>query len=107
MSGCVRFRIVYAPEVLDHLDVIERKYHPLIKRTVGTQLVQAPGTVTRNRKPLEEPAPFGATWELRFGPRNRFRLFYDIDAEECVVLILAVGTKVRDRLIIGEEDFEP
>lgn len=58
-------------------------------------------------RPLEEPAPFGAAWELRFGPGNRFRLFYTVDTDSCTVLVLAIGTKVRSRLIVGEEEFEP
>ena len=28
---------------------------------------------------MEPPAPFDASWELRCGPKNRFRVFYDVD----------------------------
>ena len=56
---------------------------------------------------MEPPAPFGATWEVRFGPRNRFRAFYEVDAVERVVRILAIGVKERNTLIIGREEFEP
>jgi mRNA-degrading endonuclease RelE of RelBE toxin-antitoxin system len=107
VSSCTEFTIVYAPEVLNHLDAIEGKYHRLIRRVVGMYLSRHADVATKNRKPLEEPAPFGATWELRFGPNNRFRCFYDIDSETCTVSILAVGVKVRSRLTVGEEEFEP
>ena len=50
--------------------------------TIEKQLSDTPATETRNRKPLEEPASFGATWELRFGPKNSFRVFYDVNHRE-------------------------
>ena len=102
-----RFTIVFAPETLAHLDVIERKDHRLIRQTIEKQLSFLPGQVTRNRKPLEQPAPFGATWELRFGPDNRFRVFYEIESNTRVITVLAIGIKERNKLRIGGEEFEP
>lgn len=99
------FTLVFAPEVVEHLDVIERKYHHLIRDVINEQLKHIPGQATRNRKLLEQPAPFGATWELRCGPDNRFRVFYEIDNKERIVRVLAIGVKVRERLIIGGEEF--
>ena len=100
-----RFEFVYATESLDHLDTIERKYHRLIEKTIAQQLRYTPELATRNRKPLEQPGPLGATWELRFGPRNRFRVFYEINIEEQTVEILAIGVKERNRLLIGREEY--
>ena len=102
-----KFELSFAPEVIEHLVFIERKYHPLIQTTLDEQLVYAPDQKTRNRKPVEEPAPFEATWELRFGPGNRFRVFYEVDWGERTVWILAIGVKVRERLFIGGEEFTP
>ena len=99
------FEFVYAAKILDHLDVIERKYHRLIETAIVQQLRYAPEQVTRNRKPLERPGPFGATWELRFGPNNRFRVFYDVNIQERTVEILAIGVKERNRLLIGREEY--
>jgi len=101
-----RFELSFAPEVVEHLVVIERKYHPLIQKTLDEQLVYEPDHHTRNRKPVEQPAPFAATWELRFGPGNRLRVFYDVDRVEHVVWILAIGVKERERLFIGGEEFK-
>jgi hypothetical protein len=42
---------------------------------------------------LRQPAPFEATWELRFGPDNRFRVLYGIDEEDREVQIQAIGVK--------------
>ena len=59
-----KFTLTFAPEILDHLDTIERKYHRLIQQNITEQLSYAPEQRTRNRKPLDQPAPFGATWEF-------------------------------------------
>ncbi len=101
-----KFFLVFAPETFDHLDVIERKYHGLLRRAISEQLSDAPEQATRNRKPLERPADFGATWELRCGPNNRFRVFYDVDASRPTVRILAIGVKEGHRLFIGGEEIE-
>ena len=65
-----------------------------------------PDVETRNRKPLRQPAPFAAQWEIRFGPNNRFRVLYDIDAQHRAVEIIAVGEKDGNRLIVGGEEIE-
>jgi mRNA-degrading endonuclease RelE of RelBE toxin-antitoxin system len=46
----------------------------------------------------------GADWELRLGPNNRFRVLYDIDKENHEVVILAVGIKAGERLMVGGEE---
>lgn len=101
-----KFELSFAPEVVEHLVIIERKYHPLIQKTLDEQLVYEPDHQTRNRKPVEQPAPFAATWELRFGPGNRIRVFYDVDRVEHVVWILAIGIEKRARLFVGGEEFQ-
>jgi hypothetical protein len=106
MPRLSRFTLVFAPEVVDHLAVVERKHHGLIQRVIDEQLSYTPETETRNRKRLEQPAPFGATWELRCGPRNRFRVFYEPDAAQQTVRVLAIGIKEGNRLLIGREEFE-
>jgi hypothetical protein len=50
---------------------------------------------------------FGATWELRFGPGNCFRVFCEVDHAERMVWNLAIAVKKRDRLMIGGQEFEP
>lgn len=106
MPDTDRFELCFAPEVVEHLVIIERKYHSLIQKTLDEQLVREPDHQTRNRKPVEQPAPFAAAWELRFSPGNGIRVFYDISRLEHVVWILAVGIKERDRLLIGREEFK-
>ena len=105
MPPTQRFKLFFAPQVVDDLDVIERKHHSLIRRHIRLHLTTQPEVDTRNRKPLEVPEPFGAQWELRFGPLNRFRVFYEVDAETAMVTILAIGVKDRGVLRVGREEF--
>jgi len=101
-----KFTLDFAPETVDHLDAIERKHHSLIEKTIDEQLSHTPEQETRNRKPLERPTLFGATWELRLGVNNRFRVFYEADRAEKVVRILAIGVKEGNRLLIGGKEIQ-
>jgi mRNA-degrading endonuclease RelE of RelBE toxin-antitoxin system len=104
MNAKSRFELIYAPQVKTHLQAIERKYHSLIHRMIETHLQSEPNVETRNRKPLERPVELGADWEIRFGPDNRFRVFYSVEQENRQVFILAIGVKRGNRLIIGREE---
>jgi mRNA-degrading endonuclease RelE of RelBE toxin-antitoxin system len=104
MSRQQPFALIYDPAVKDHLRAVDAKYHSLIRDTIEEQLLLDPDTETRNRKPLKRPVVFEATWELRFGPQNRFRIFYDVDCERWEVHILALGEKLRNRLTVGGEE---
>ncbi len=101
-----RFTLTFAPEAIEHLDRIEFKYHGLLRRAIKEHLTYTPNEETRNRKPMEAPAPFDASWELRCGPNNRFRVLYDVDSTTLQVWILAIGVKDRNRLLIGKEEYE-
>jgi mRNA-degrading endonuclease RelE of RelBE toxin-antitoxin system len=106
MAKRPKFTLSFAPQAIEHLDLIDSKYHGLLRRTIKEQLTYTPTDETRNRKPLDQPAPLGATWELRCGPDNRFRVFYEVDSKALEVQILAVGVKDRNRLLIGGEEYE-
>ena len=106
MSKNPPFMLIYAPEVVGHLAFIEVKHHSLLQRTISEQLAHEPANETRNRKPLSAlPGPFDATWELRAGPENRFRIFYDVVLDERIVQILAIGLKKGNRLFIGGQEY--
>lgn len=106
MAKKIAFALVYADEVKDHLRAIENKYHPLIQSGIEEQLLFEPTMETRNRKPLKRPISFGADWELRLGPDNRFRVFYQVTPDRGEVRVLAIGFKDRNRLFIGGKEFE-
>lgn len=98
------FELAYSHVVYDHLTAIDAKYDSLIRKKIEEQLTYEPDVETRNRKPVRPPAAFNAEWELRFGPNNRFRVYYQIDRQDRKVLIVAIGTKDRNRLSIGGEE---
>jgi hypothetical protein len=106
MAKRPQFTLTFAPEAIEHLDRIEPKYHGSLRRTITEQLTHTPTEETRNRKQLEQPAPFDASWELCCAPNNRFRVFYDVGPASRAISILALGIKDRNRLLIGEEEYE-
>jgi hypothetical protein len=100
------FKVIYAFQVKAHLKAIAQKYHPLIRNTIKDQLRWEPAVETRNKKPLSRPVEFGADWEIRFGPDNRFRVFYEVNEIDREVYIIAIGMKLKNKLFIGEEEME-
>lgn len=99
-----RFRIVYHARLKSHLRAIDRRHHSLIREAIESQLTFEPDVETRNRKPLRDPLVFGGAWEIRFGPGNQFRVFYDIHRSALEVNILAIGQKRGNRLFIAGEE---
>jgi len=73
---------------------------------IEEQLHFEPAVETQNRKPLSRPPTADARWELRFGAQNRFRVFYRIQEDTREVYILAIGVKMRNRLFVGNEEYE-
>jgi len=100
------YRLVYDTEISRQLRSIERKYHASIRANIEDQLTYEPGVETNNRKPLDRPVMFGARWELRFGPNNRFRVYYRIHKPAREVHILAIGVKEREKVSIGGEEYD-
>lgn len=106
MTSQQPFQLIFAPEVVQHLRAIDRKYHSLIRNTIEEHLSYDPEVETRNRKPLKRPIELGATWELRLGSNNEFRVFYRTELSENKVYILAIGVKEVNKLMIGGEEFQ-
>lgn len=106
MARKTPYSLVFASVVSQHFRAIEAKHHALIREKIGEQLRFEPGVETTNRKPLRQPAPFAAAWEVRFGPDNRFRVLYDFDEETQTAQILAIGEKQRERLFIGGKEVQ-
>src|ERR1051325_1595989 len=94
------YALEYLPRFKEHLKFCARQYHSLIRREMEEQLLFEPTVETRNRKPLRAPL-FEADWELRFGPDNRFRVFYTCDEENRIVYVHAIGVKERNRFFVG------
>ena len=102
-----KFEIEYAEEVFEHLEVIEQKFHRTIEEAIFEQLSYTPITETRNRKPLEPPAPFEATWEIRFGLQNEFRALYEVVAVQPGAVTVATGIDQRWSLEVAGQSIPP
>jgi mRNA-degrading endonuclease RelE of RelBE toxin-antitoxin system len=96
------YRIEITRDAVEHVRLLPKRHHAFVLRTLRTALAHEPARETSNRKLLTLPAPFGAHWELRFGPQSRFRAFYAI--EGATVVVVAIGVKERERLRIGREE---
>jgi mRNA-degrading endonuclease RelE of RelBE toxin-antitoxin system len=68
---------------------------------VEQQLTHEPTVETRNRKKLQPNDTAG--WELRVGD---VRVLYDVDEDGQAVVVLAIGVKDGNRLIIDGEEVE-
>jgi len=101
-----QFELIYPPIIKQHLKAIESKYWSLVRKNLEARLQFEPDRETRNRKPLKRPIIYAAKWELRFGPNNRFRAFCRVDYAHRQVIILAIGEKSGNRILIGGEEIE-
>jgi mRNA-degrading endonuclease RelE of RelBE toxin-antitoxin system len=100
------YAIAYTLQMQDHLRAIDRKHHSSIRSSIEEQLAFEPFTETKNRKPLQRPVDFEATWELRCGPKNSFRVFYSVDTEGHAVTVVAIGVKEGSRLLIADKEIK-
>lgn len=88
------FDIIYAEDVAEDLRRLRPAERIQILDRIDAQLTYQPSIQTRNRKilvglvpPWEHEEP---VWELRIG---HFRVFYDVDEAEAIVVIRAIRLK--------------
>ncbi len=91
------YRVLYAPEAIEHLKHLEATQRSAVIAGVDEQLLHEPTLPTRNRAPMRSNAL--AAYRLRIGD---LRVYYELleDAER-VVLIKAIGLKSRDKVLVG------
>jgi len=67
---------------------------------IDVQLTRQPTTQSRNRKPMDPDKRFYvAPWELRV---RDLRVYYAVsETPQRVVVVMAVGVKVRERVLIA------
>jgi mRNA-degrading endonuclease RelE of RelBE toxin-antitoxin system len=110
------YQIILAKSIRKDLEHIPKKHHSSIREAIETQLTHEPNLETGNRKPLTAPIQ-NATWELRCGEQNRYRILYEVtnaednDSEVIEVLgiveVLAVGEKRLEKLLIQGREVKP
>ena len=105
MNVSSHFEIIVNDEVYSQFRAISPHEQLVILDAIECLLADKPMTQTPKRQPLRIPETVGATWELRCGEHNQYRVFYDVDSAAGIVVILALGIKKQDRLTIDEEEF--
>jgi len=97
----VAYRIEFSPEALDQLTNVTAREQAIVVDQIEVHLAHEPDVETRQQKQLRPNPSF--PWELRI---EDLRVFYDIDSEARCVVVLAIGRKVRNRLLVGGREIE-
>ncbi len=95
------YKIEFTLEAKRHLDALTARDRAILLDAIEEQLAHQPTVATRNRKPLRS-SPL-ADWELRVG---QYRVFYAVREEQVLVLIIAIGVKEHNRLVIEGKEYK-
>jgi len=82
------FRIDFSNRARDNLKALWKRDQQIVVDAIAVQLTHQPDQPTRQRKKLEDNEL--APWELRVGD---FRVFYDVNLKNKLVVVVAVGQK--------------
>lgn len=94
----MQYKITITTEAEAHLRALPVRDQRVVETAVLTRLTQHPATPTRAIKRLR-PNPL-AEYELRAGD---LRVLYNVEAAEVVLLV--VGRKVGNKLVVKGEEF--
>jgi mRNA-degrading endonuclease RelE of RelBE toxin-antitoxin system len=94
------YEIEFGEDAERHLRGLSARDRVAILDAVEEQLVHEPAVATRRRKLLREN-PLAA-WELRVG---EYRVFYNVDGEGLIVVVIAIGVKRHNALFIDDKEF--
>jgi mRNA-degrading endonuclease RelE of RelBE toxin-antitoxin system len=95
------FAIEFRPDAIEDLALLRKFDQQQIIHIIETQLRNQATEESRNRKRLR-PNQL-AEWELRIGD---FRVFYDVDSETASVVILAIGEKRGNKLLVHGKEYQ-
>lgn len=96
------YRIEFTPEARGHFAAFGARQRAMLRDAIVKQLTHQPTVATRRRKRLR-PNTF-AGYRLRVGD---LRVYYDVlEVPTPVVLIQAIGLKVRNRVLVGEQEIK-
>jgi mRNA-degrading endonuclease RelE of RelBE toxin-antitoxin system len=93
-------KIEFSEDAEGHLKKLTARERGIVLDAIDDQLTHQPREPTRNRKLLREN-PL-ASWELRVGD---WRVFYNVDEAEELVIVVAVGFKKHNTLFIEGKEF--
>ena len=101
-----RYAIRFSDEAADHVGALTARQRATLLDSAARQLSHQPTLETRHRKRMQPGREgFVAPWELRVGD---LRLYYEThETPQRLVLVVAVGVKVRNRLRVAGREYEP
>lgn len=91
----MRYEIEFSEDAERQLAVFTTRDRKTLLDAIETQLSHEPTTPTKHRK-LLRPNPVAA-WELRVG---NFRVFYNVEQQHILVIVVAIGRKDHNQLMI-------
>jgi mRNA-degrading endonuclease RelE of RelBE toxin-antitoxin system len=94
------YQISITAEAESHRQCLTAHEHRILDAAIVTRLTNEPGRPTKAIKRLR-PNPF-ADFELRAG---NLRVLYNVDEENAEIVVLAIGRKVGNSLIVGGVEF--
>jgi hypothetical protein len=99
------YHVLFARTVEQHLAALNARQRRAVLAAIEVQLTYQPTVRTRNRKPMDPDKRFYvAPWELRV---RDLRVYYSVrETPEPVVVVMAVGVKMRERVRIGGKDVD-
>lgn len=92
------FKIEYTPSARQDLKTLRKFQQQIILDGIDKHLQFEPTVETLNRKRMHPNTI--ANWELRL---RQYRVFYNVEEEVKIVVIQAIGFKVRNELYIRGE----
>jgi mRNA-degrading endonuclease RelE of RelBE toxin-antitoxin system len=94
------FDICFTESALEDIAWFRGRDRQIVFDGIQQQLEHEPLTETRNRKKLRPNRT--AEWEARI---ERFRVFYDADADREVVEVKVVGLKAGSKVFVRGKEF--
>lgn len=100
------YRIRFTDAADEHVAAFAARQRATLLDMIERQLTHEPAVETRNRKRMDpDRRIFIAPWEMRIGD---LRVYYAVEEKpEAVVVIVAVGIKMRERVRIAGKDVWP
>jgi mRNA-degrading endonuclease RelE of RelBE toxin-antitoxin system len=95
------YEIRFSRDAERQLGQLTARARSILIEAIEEQLTHQPEVPTRHRKLMREN-PL-ADWELRVG---EYWLFYDVDSDQDIVMILAIGVKSHNVLRIEGEEID-
>ena len=94
------YALEFSEDAERHLSLLGARQRAILLDSLEVQLAHQPTVATRQRK-LLRVNPLAA-WELRVG---HLRVFYNVEDDQAIVIIVAIGTKVRNVLLIEGKEY--